>query len=75
MGFPIRPIGPLTPLHQPITVAPLNTDMTPPLSKMKSIKKSESFMFFLFMGVYGLKIDEKKRSIRALIDSHLRFRS
>jgi len=75
MGFPIRPIGPLMPLHHPMTVALLNTDMTPPLSKMKSIKKSESFMSFLCMGAYGLNIDEKKRSIRALIDSHIKFRS
>jgi hypothetical protein len=42
MGFPIRPIGPLMPLHHPITVALLKTDMTPPLSEMKSTKKSES---------------------------------
>jgi hypothetical protein len=59
MGFPIRPIGPLMPLHHPITVALLKTDMTPPLSEMKSIKKSESCIFLFCMGVQWLKIDEK----------------
>jgi hypothetical protein len=33
------------PLHHPMTVALLKTDMTPPLSEMKSTKKSESFMY------------------------------
>jgi hypothetical protein len=45
MGFPIRPIGPLIPLHHPMTEALLKTDMTPPLSEMKSTKNSDSFMY------------------------------
>jgi hypothetical protein len=44
MGLPIRPIGPLILLHHPMTVALLKTDMTPPLSEMKSTKKSDRYM-------------------------------
>jgi hypothetical protein len=34
MGLPIRPIGPLTPCHQPTTVLLLKIDNTPPRSTM-----------------------------------------
>jgi len=74
MGFPIRPIGPLMPLHHPMTVALLNTDMTPPLSEMKSTKKSESRICLFCMDTHWLKVDEKKRSVKTSINFHTRFR-
>ena len=74
MGFPIRPIGPSIPLHHPMTVALLNTDITPPLSEMKSTKKSESCISLFCMRTHGLKINEKIVSIKTLIDFQLKFR-
>jgi len=70
MGFPIRPIGPLIPLHHPMTVALLNTDMTPPLSKIKLTKKSESCIFLFCMGIQWLKIDKKNRSKKIPVNDH-----